>query len=183
MSKVIDLDEVERLQREEEKSHYKDVKSKSTIKKDVLEITELGRALIMLNDEQLDKLPLSGSLHDNIVAARNMQKIALKRQLQFIGKLLRKSGNLEEIQKSYDVVVNKDKESNLLFQRLENIRNSLINPDKSNETLGKLIVEFPSMDIQRLRQLIRNHHSEVQKNKARKSFKEIFKFLRDQYDM
>ncbi|AIT09029.1 hypothetical protein LO80_02920 [Candidatus Francisella endociliophora] len=180
MSKVIDLDEIERLEREEENSHYKDVKSKTTIKKDVLEVTEFGKALVELNNEQLNKLPISDSLRENIITAKNMQKIALKRQLQFIGKLLRKTDNLEEIQKSYDAIVSKDKESNLHLQRLENIRNNLLDLEKSQEALDKLISELPSLDIQKLRQLIRNHHKEVEKNKPRKSFKEIFQFLKSE---
>ena len=51
-----------------------------------------------------------------------------------------------------------------MFQRLENIRNNLLDPLKMNDTLDKLIQEFPDLDIQKLRQLIRNHHKEVEKN-------------------
>ncbi|BCD90063.1 hypothetical protein fh0823_02020 [Francisella halioticida] len=178
MNKVIDLDEKERLEREEENAHYRTTKSKSTVKKDALDITNFGRSLIELNNEQLEKLPISDSLKNNIVSARNMQKIALKRQTQFIGKLLRKTDNLDEIQKAYDIIVNKDKKANLLFQRLENIRDNLLDPNKTNEAFDRLIQEFPDLDIQKLRQLIRNHHKEVEKNKPRKSFKEIFKFLK-----
>ncbi|MED7819241.1 MULTISPECIES: ribosome biogenesis factor YjgA [unclassified Francisella] len=181
MSKVIDLDEIERLEREEENSHYKAVKSKTTIKKDALELTDFGRSLIELNNQQLDKLPISDSLKANIISAKNLQKIALKRQIQFIGKLLRKADNVDEIHKAYDILVNKDKQANLQFQRLENIRDNLLDPDKTNETIEKLIQEFPELDIQKLRQLIRNHHKEVEKNKPRKSFKEIFKFLKELY--
>lgn len=181
MSKVIDLDEIERLERELENSYYKDVKSKTTVKKDILEITDFGRALIELNNDQLKKLPITDNLRDSLITAKSMQKIALKRQVQYIGKLLRKIDNLEEIQKIYDGFVSKDKESNLLLQRIENIRNNLLDRDKTNQTLDKLIQEFPNMNIQNLRQLIRNHHKEVEKNKPKKSFKEIFKFIRELY--
>lgn len=181
MGKVIDLDEKERLEREEENSHYKDVKSKSTIKKDALEITDFGRALVELNTEQLNKLPIPDNLRDNIINAKSLQKIALKRQLQFIGKLLRKTDNLEEIQKAYDVLLNKDKESNLQLQRIENIRSNLLDIDKSQATMDKLIQEHSALDIQKLRQLIRNHHKEVEKNKPKKSFKEIFKVIKGLY--
>ncbi|MED7788579.1 ribosome biogenesis factor YjgA [Francisella sp. 19X1-34] len=181
MGKVIDLDEIERLEREEENSHYKAVKSKTTIKKDALEVTDFGRALTELNNQQLDKLPISDSLKTNITAAKNLQKIALKRQIQFIGKLLRKTDNLDEIHKAYDVLVNKDKQSNLQFQRLENIRDNLLDHNETNDAFDKLIQDFPNLDIQKLRQLIRNHHKEVEKNKPRKSFKEVFKLLKELY--
>lgn len=62
MSKVIDLDEIERLQREEENSQYKAVKSKTTVKKDALEITDFGRSLTELSKEQLGKLPIDENL-------------------------------------------------------------------------------------------------------------------------
>ncbi|MDE4986314.1 DUF615 domain-containing protein, partial [Francisella tularensis subsp. holarctica] len=83
---------------------------------------------------------------------------------QFIGKLLRKTDNLDEFYKAYDVLVNNDKQANLMFQHLENIRNNLLDPLKMNYTLDKLIQEFPDLDIQKLMQLIRNHHKEVEKN-------------------
>ncbi|MBK2028337.1 ribosome-associated protein [Francisella noatunensis] len=178
MSKVIDLDEIERLQREEENSQYKAVKSKTTVKKDALEITDFGRSLTELSKEQLGKLPIDENLKNNILNAKNLQKIALKRQIQFIGKLLRKTDNLEEIYQAYDVLVNKDKSTNLMLQRLENIRSNLLDPSKSNATLDKLIEEYANIDVQKLRQLIRNHHKEIEKNKLNKSFKEIFKLLK-----
>lgn len=178
MSKVIDLDEIERLEREEENSHYKAVKSKTTIKKDALEITDFGKSLTELSKEQLSKLPIDENLKNNILNAKNLQKIALKRQIQFIGKLLRKTDNLEEIYQAYDVLVNKDKSTNLMLQRLENIRSNLLDPSKSNATLDKLIEEYANIDVQKLRQLIRNHHKEIEKNKSNKSFKEIFKLLK-----
>ena len=179
MGKVIDLDEIDHLEREEENSHYKVVKSKTSVKKDALEIIDFGRSLTELSKEQLEKLPIDDNLKNNIVTAKSLQKIALKRQTQFIGKLLRKADNLDEIHKAYDVLVNKDKQANLMFQRLENIRNNLLDPFKMNDTLDRLIQEFPDLDIQKLRQLIRNHYKEVDKNTTNKSFKEIFRLLKE----
>lgn len=65
-----------------------------------------------------------------------------------------------------------------MLQRLENIRSNLLDPSKSNATLDKLIEEYANIDVQKLRQLIRNHHKEIEKNKLNKSFKEIFKLLK-----
>ena len=99
----------------------------------------------------------------NIITTKNLQKIDLKRQTQFIGKFLRKTNNLNEIPKAYDVLVNKDKQENLMFQHLENIHNNLLDPFKMNDILDRLIQEFPNLDIQKLRQLIRNHYREIEK--------------------
>ena len=181
MGKVIDLDEKDRLEHEEEASHYRLSRSKSSVKKDVYEIRDFGRLLVELNDKQLNSIPLIETIKINVTDARTMQKIALKRQIQFIGKLLRKVDNMEEVQKAYDVATNNDKDANLLLQRTENIRNNLVNPEKVKVALDKLIAEHPSVDVQKLRQLIRSHNKEVEKDKPRKSFKEIFKLLRDAY--
>ncbi|ALB01876.1 hypothetical protein ACH24_04270 [Francisella persica ATCC VR-331] len=177
MGKVIDLDEIDRLEREN--SHYKAVKSKTSFKKDALEITDFGSSLTELSKKQLEKLPIDYNLKNSIITAKSLQKIALKRQTQFIGKLLRKTDNLDEIHKAYDVLVNKDKQANLMFKRLENIRNNLLDPFKMHDTLDILIQEFPDLDIQNLRQLIRNHYKEVEKNTTIKSFKEIFRLLKE----
>ena len=179
MGKVINLYEIDRLEREEENSHYKPVKSKISVKKDALEIVDFGRSLTMLSKEQLEKLPINDNLKNNIITTKNLQKIALKRQTQFIGKLLRKTDNLDEIHKAYNVLVNKDKQANLMFQRLENIRNNLLDPFKMNDTLDRLIQEFPDLDIQKLRQLIRNHYREIKKILQNKPLKEIFRLLKE----
>ena len=181
MGKVIDLDEKDRLEQEEEASHYRLSRSKSSVKKDVYEIRDFGRLLVELNDKQLNSIPLSETIKTNIVDARTMKKIALKRQTQFIGKLLRKVENMEEIQKAYDVATNNDKDANLLLQRIENIRDNLVNPEKTKVSLDKLITEYPNVNIQKLRQLIRSHNKEVEKDKSRKSFKDIFQLLRETY--
>jgi ribosome-associated protein len=131
-----------------------------------------------LNDAQLEKLPLPETLKINIVDARDMKKIAMKRQVQFVGKLLRNVDNLDEVHKLYDVLVHKDKSSNLLFTRLEKLRDNLLDLNKSPDILDNLISDFPDMDIQKLRQLIRNHNREIEKNKPKKSFKEIFQFVK-----
>ncbi|AXA34040.1 ribosome biogenesis factor YjgA [Francisella adeliensis] len=182
MGKVIDLDEIDRIKHEEEASHYRLSRSKSSVKKDMDEITDFGRSLIELNNAQLAKIPLTETVRENIKDAKSMQKIALKRQVQFIGKLLRKVDNIEELHKAYDVATNQDKEANLLFHRIENMRDNLVDPEKSKDALEKLIVDCPNIDVQKLRQLIRNHNKEVEKNKPNKSFKEIFQLIKTSYE-
>lgn len=94
---------------------------------------------------------------------QNLCKNCPQRQVQFIGKLLRKVDNIEELHKAYDVATNQDKEANLLFHRIENMRDNLVDPEKSKDALEKLIADCPNIDVQKLRQLIRNHNKEVEK--------------------
>ncbi len=179
MGKVIDLDQIEQQEWEEENAYYKQSDSKSKIKRDMLEITDFGRELTELNNTQLDKLPIDENLKKNILTARNMQKIALKRQIQFIGKLLRKVDNLEDIQEAHSKLVNKNKEANLVFHRLEHIREALLASETADSMLQQVLEEFPEIDIQNLRQLIRNHHKEMEKNKPKKSYRQIFQVLKE----
>lgn len=179
MGKVIDLDQIEQQEREEENAYYRQSESKSKIKRDMLEITDFGRELTELNNTQLDKLPIDENLKKNILTARNMQKIALKRQIQFIGKLLRKVDNLEDIQEAHSKLVNKNKEANLVFHRLEHIREALLASETADSMLQQVLEEFPGIDIQNLRQLIRNHHKEMEKNKPKKSYRQIFQVLKE----
>ncbi len=64
--------------------------SKTRRKKDMHELQELGAELVELNEEQLSSIELPERLLDAIVAARNITKFgARRRQLQYIGKLMR----------------------------------------------------------------------------------------------
>ncbi|MBD5784552.1 dual-action ribosomal maturation protein DarP, partial [Francisella tularensis] len=70
MGKVIDLDEIDSLEREEENSYYKTVKSKTSVKKAALEIKDFGRSLTELSKEQLEKIPIDDNLKNNIINAK-----------------------------------------------------------------------------------------------------------------
>ena len=180
MGQVIDLDVVEQEKWEAERKHYRLSQSKSQTKRDMLVITELGRELVELSEMQLSKLNLDDTVKLNIIKAKGLQKIALKRQTQFIGKLLRKVDNLEEIQEGHDKLTNKSKEANLMLHRLEHIRDAILDKDRSDDIMQQVIAEFPEIDIQLMRQLIRNHYREVEKNKPKKSYKLIFQMLKEQ---
>lgn len=67
--------------------------SKSQRKRDALALTELGRALIELPDRVLEQLPMEEPLRSAIIEGRRLkhQRSALKRQIQYLGKLLRRS--------------------------------------------------------------------------------------------
>ena len=180
MGQLIDLDKIDEEKWQEETGQFLPERSKSQIKKDVLDITNFGKQLTDLSKEQLSKLPLDDNLLSNILSAKTMQKIALKRQFQFIGKLLRKVDNIEELQKGYYILVNKDKQSNLILQKIEHLRENLLNNEKSKETIQSLINDYPTIDIQHLRQLIRNHNKEVKSNKPKKSYRLLFQLLKEQ---
>lgn len=65
-------------------------KSKTQRKREMLALQELGEALVKLRRDRLAKIPLDEQLHAAIVAAQAIKSHgALRRQLQYIGRLMR----------------------------------------------------------------------------------------------
>lgn len=152
--------------------------SKSQIKREFLEITEFGRQLIeTLKPEQIKRLPLEESLIDEILKAQTMQRIARKRQIQYVGKLMRKT-DIEAAREALAVIMNVSKQAVAQNHRLEQWRDRLVDKDRSAEALTELVAQYPSIDIQGLRQLIRNHHKEIEQKKAPKSYRQIFQIIK-----
>lgn len=70
--------------------------SKSQRKREATALQDLGEALVKLSAVQLNRVPLSDDLAAAVRAAQTMpQRGAHKRQLQFIGKLMR---NLDDVE-------------------------------------------------------------------------------------
>ncbi len=64
--------------------------SKSAKKREYLALQKLGEELITLKQSELDALPLEDSLLEAIIEARGIKAHgALRRQKQYIGKLMR----------------------------------------------------------------------------------------------
>ncbi len=76
--------------REQQLPEYTDKPSKSQRKREALALQDLGETLVTLKPAQLDKIPLPEKLREAVLAARQMnQRGARKRQLQYIGRLMR----------------------------------------------------------------------------------------------
>jgi ribosome-associated protein len=64
--------------------------SKSARKREYIALQKLGEELITLNASDLDSLPLDDNLREAVLQARQMKAHgALRRQKQYIGKLMR----------------------------------------------------------------------------------------------
>jgi ribosome-associated protein len=72
----------------------------------------------------------------------------------------------------------KQRQENAAMHRLEAVRDRLIADDES--ALSELITEYPQLDRQRLRSLVRQARIEKDTpNKPPKAYREIFQFLKD----
>ena len=149
--------------------------SKSEIKRDAEDLKQLGEKLVNLTKANLTKVPLDDSLKDAIELAQRLQKEARRRQLQYIGKLLR-SIDAEPIREALEKIENKHNQQQAMLHKLEILRDELIT--KGDAALTDLLNEHPSADRQHLRNVIRAAQKEKEQNKPSKAYREIYQILK-----
>lgn len=149
--------------------------SKSEIKRDAEDLKQLGEKLVNLTKANLTKVPLDDSLKDAIELAQRLQKEARRRQLQYIGKLLR-SIDAEPIREALEKIENKHNQQQAMLHKLEILRDELVS--KGDVALTDLLNERPSADRQQLRNLIRAAQKEKEQNKPSKAYREIYQILK-----
>ena len=149
--------------------------SKSEIKRDAEDLKQLGEKLVNLTKANLTKVPLDDSLKDAIELAQRLQKEARRRQLQYIGKLLR-SIDAEPIREALEKIENKHNRQQAMLHKLEILRDELV--AKGDVALTDLLNEHPSADRQQLRNLIRAAQKEKEQNKPSKAYREIYQILK-----
>lgn len=154
-----------------------DFVSKSQLKRESHALQDVGEELVGLPAAKLARIPMPDELAEAVALARKITaRGGLKRQLQYIGKVMR-SIDAEPIEQALNELKNAAGKETVKFHRLEQWRDRLVND--GDEALGPLLEEFPHADRQHLRQLIRNARAEAAKNKPPKSAREIFRYLRD----
>ncbi|UOO88130.1 DUF615 domain-containing protein [Vitreoscilla massiliensis] len=152
--------------------------SKTQIKNEMNDRQALGMQLTKLAPDTLKKIGLSEELLEAVLFYKKITANgALKRQAQFIGRLMRDT-DPEPIQAYLNKLKGDNAEHNAAMQRLELLRERLI---ESDEALTELISDKPDLPISELRTLIRNARREKEQNKAPKAFREIFQLLKQHH--
>jgi len=154
--------------------------SKTAIKKEMLALQELGEKLVALPEAQLKTMPLEDKLADAINVARKITKHGgRKRQLQYIGKLMRHQ-DPEPIRAALEIIESGHQQDNQLFHLKEQWRDRLL--VEGGGTLTEFVNQYPSTDLQRLRQLIRNHKNAKSDDKKTQTARLVFKLVSEQID-
>lgn len=152
--------------------------SKTQLKRDAHALQELGRKLVKMPAAQLARLPLDDELREAIGLAQRIRHKhgGFKRQIQFIGKLLRgmDTGPLTD---AIERIEMRDRQANAAFHRLEKWRDRLI--DEGDEALAALLECYPQADRQHIRALTRNAMRERKQNKPPAAARALFKYLRE----
>jgi ribosome-associated protein len=132
---------------------------------------------VAVSEEKLAELDLPERLSDAITQARGISRFgALRRQMQYIGRLMREEGDADTIRARLDAWNGVSVEETARLHLIERWRVKLLADDKA---LEELITEYPRADVQQLRSLIRNAKREAEAAKPPKSFRELFQVLRE----
>jgi len=160
----------------DEKNQDDELISKSQRKRDATAAQQLGKDILGLSPDAQNSIELPENLSKALNDARRIKKnSALKRQLQYIGKLMRHI-DLEPIRKQYLKLTNHYDKDIKALHHLEKWRDRLL--AEGDKALEELIIEAPDTDRQHLRQLIRQSAKETKLKKPPKSAREIFKYLK-----
>ncbi|MDI6750953.1 MAG: ribosome biogenesis factor YjgA [Pseudomonadota bacterium] len=150
--------------------------SKSAIKRAMTELQDLGEQLVALSAEQLKKIELPEDLRDAVRdAQRFTQHEARRRQLQYIGRLMRNL-DAEPIRAALDDIRGVSAAANARQHALERLRARFLADEK---VIGEIAATHPDADLQKLRQLRRNALKEQELGKPPRAFRELFRVLRE----
>lgn len=154
--------------------------SKSQRKREVMEVTDLGKELAELSPGHRDKLPLDDELIRALKEADKIKgkHVAYKRHMQYLGKLLRKKDEQEiaELSQGLSRLKQNDHHSKALLKAIEDYREKLIQQD--GNLAEQLLSEHPMLERQKLRQLIRQAKKEADTEKPAKAYKELYQYLK-----
>ena len=155
--------------------------SKTELKAEADARQAIGKKLVDLPKDKLAKLDLPEALFEAVAEAKRLTSHgAIRRQLQYIGRLMRDI-DPAPIAEQLSRWEGKHNEENARFHLMERWRDRLIaEAAKPQSTaLQAFLAEFPHADIQQLRTLTRNAQKELSGNKPPKSSRELFKLIRE----
>lgn len=134
--------------------------SKSQRKRDAHQITELAAQLVAMKPKPLARLPIEQNILDAITHCAEIKAHgARKRQLHFVSKLLRESGKASEL---ISLLATADQKKNTDTENPHlPFRDQLI--DNFSDHVDALRENYPHLDLQQVRQLVRNAHNESKK--------------------
>ena len=148
--------------------------SKTAQKQMMHDLQKLGEELVALNANQLSELDLPESLYIAVTDAQRIQKFgARRRQLQYIGKIMRQI-DATDIQEKLMGFQQRHIAHTALLHRVENWREKLLADPQAVDIFAG---QYPSTDRQHLRTLLQNIQTEAQKGKPVKSARQLFQFI------
>jgi len=162
-----------------------DDQSRTDLKRESTELQKLGTDLLDLRVDLLERLPLTDKLKDAIAEAKRITNFEGKRrQMQFIGKLMRKleTTEVDQVRAALDEQASGSAADNLALHQAEVWRDRLIAQD---DAAGQWIALYPTTDTQQLRALVRQARKDAVPEKPGaavrhgRAYREIFQMVRE----
>ncbi len=164
--------------------------SKTDLKKHSDHLQHLGEQLLTLRKGLLDKLDLPDNLRDALAEAKRITNFEGKRrQMQYIGKLMRKLDEtvVSAVEAALDVQHQGSAQETLRLHVAEQWRDRLVATD---EALQEWLQIDTEADVQRLRTLVRQARKDAQvtpdlpgeAQRHGKAYREIFQLVRTRLD-
>ena len=149
--------------------------SKTKRKQQMLELQDLGEELVALSKDALKKTPMSDELRE---AIKEYQRIpthgAHRRQMQYIGKIMRNEDTAPIVEKLKQLK-GSSTAATALLHRIERYRTEMIANDAA---ITQFLADFPAVDAQPLRALVRNARKEAEQVKPPKAYRELFQLIK-----
>jgi ribosome-associated protein len=166
-----------------------DQASRTDLKRESTELQKLGESLLTLRADLMQGLPLSEKLQEAIAESKRITNFEGKRrQMQFIGKLMRglDEETLQAIRDALEVQQKGSASDAMALHEAERWRDDLIaRPD----ALAEWLRAHPETDTQQLRALIRQAHKDVQPDqdaiskglapRQGRAYREIFQLVKE----
>jgi len=150
--------------------------SRTQRKREALDLQSIGARLVGLEDGQLAGIPLPEALAEAVAACRRIRSHeGRRRQLQFIGKLMRRI-DTEPIREALSRLDGDSAEARYEFHQLERWRERLI---EEPAALTDYLDTHPHADRQQLRHLIGRVHDAADEAQRKKASRSLFRFLRE----
>ncbi len=163
---------------EYEPEEYTDERpSKSQVKREMQHLQDLGEQLVKLPSDALANIALRDELREAIAEHRRLKgREALRRHLQFIGRLMRKE-DAAAIEQALEAAQSGSVEEKRRLHLTEQWRDRLL--DEGDGALADFLAQHPGADRQHLRQLLRSAAQEQARGKPPAAARKLFKYLRD----
>jgi|TARA_B110000037_G_scaffold67310_1_gene81740 ribosome-associated protein len=152
------------------------VVSKTELKKDSKKIQAFGKKISELTVKNIETFKFSPNIYEAIIGLKNIKSnAAKKRQVQYVGKLLREIDLTHAFLIIEQLKVSSQKEIQQNHS-IEKWRDELlINAD----SITQFFNQYPNIDRQSLRQAITNAQRERKEKKSPKYSRQLFKLLRE----
>jgi ribosome-associated protein len=154
--------------------------SKSRRKRDMHDLQALGEALLGFPDVILGEMGLPEALLEALAIARRITaRGGRRRQLQYIGKLMR-GIDTAPVRAAIEARRRQHDSHSRAFHRLEKLREALIAEPAT--ALDAVMAEFPAADRHELTRLAHQAHAECASRRPPRAARALFRYLRDLQD-